>query len=362
MSISDQQVVEATQLHRLSSLSVSTVVTNILLAILLAYIQRSVISPQVVKGWLLLMMLLSLIRIFISQYFIKYPAINSTQTHKRLNIHRLGVITTSAMWGANAFLVLRTHQLEQQLFLIYMLSGLSAGAAVSYTIDRTCALAYVYFAVVPMLISFLFVGGEVPYGMSVAGLVYVFFITYSVIKFNQSLVESVLLRHEADKHQEEIKQLAFYDVLTGLPNRRLLQDRLQHAIAVNQRNGNGGAVLFIDLDEFKKLNDTHGHEKGDALLKQVASRLKEVVRESDTVARLGGDEFVVMLENLDNKTDTVTEKVNRAANEILACLSQPYQLDNLSYYCTPSIGVAMFGIHGNTNDTLLRHADIAVSS
>lgn len=101
------------------------------------------------------------------------------------------------------------------------------------------------------------------------------------------------------KHAEEkIERLAFYDALTGLPNRRLLIDRLQHALAFSDRDRLSGALLFIDLDNFKDLNDTKGHDMGDQLLKQVAIRLAECVRDADTVARLGGDEFVVMLEKL----------------------------------------------------------------
>ncbi|MGZ8270203.1 MAG: diguanylate cyclase domain-containing protein [Methylophilus sp.] len=358
--INQQQVVESSQLSRLNSLSVRTVFANVLLALLLAFIQRSAFNPQAIMIWLMLMMLFSLTRIVISQYFIKHPAINSTQTHKRLIIHRVGVVITSAVWGANAFLVLGANQLEQQLFLIYMLSGLSAGAAVSYTVDRICALAYVYFAVVPMIISFLILGGEIPYAMSIAGLVYVVFITYSVFKFNQSLIESIVLRHEADEREEKIKQMAFYDALTNLPNRRLLLDRLEHALLVSKRMEKGGAILFIDINNFKKLNDTLGHHAGDLLLKQVAERLTESVRESDTVARLGGDEFVIMIENLNHAYDQAKNEVDLIVNEMLENLNRPFNLEGTEYYCTVSMGLAIFGKHGNTYQALLKRADIAM--
>lgn len=358
--INQQQIIESAQLSRLNSLSVRTVFANVLLALLLAYIQRLVINPQAVMGWLMMMMLFSLTRIFISQYFIKHPAIGSTQTHKRIIIHRVGVVITSAVWGANAFLVLSANQLEQQLFLIYMLSGLSAGAAVSYTVDRVCALAYVYFAVVPMIISFLILGGEIPYAMSIAGLVYVVFITYSVLKFNQSLIESIVLRHEADEREEKIKQMAFNDALTNLPNRRLLLDRLEHALLVSKRMEKGGAILFIDINNFKQLNDTLGHHAGDLLLKQVAERLTDSIRESDTVARLGGDEFVIMIENLNHAYDQAKKEVDLIVNDMLENLNRPFNLEGTEYHCTVSMGLAIFGKHGNTYQALLKHADIAM--
>jgi diguanylate cyclase (GGDEF)-like protein/PAS domain S-box-containing protein len=128
------------------------------------------------------------------------------------------------------------------------------------------------------------------------------------------------------QQEEEIQRLAFYDPLTQLPNRRLLLDRLRQALMTSARSGQRGALMFLDLDHFKLLNDTLGHDLGDALLKQVATRLKTCVREGDTVARLGGDEFVVLLEGLSpNITDSAAD-AEAVANKILAALSQPYAL------------------------------------
>ncbi len=119
--------------------------------------------------------------------------------------------------------------------------------------------------------------------------------------------------------EEEIKQLAFFDQLTGLPNRRLLADRLKHALAATCRHHHCGAMLFIDLDNFKTLNDTYGHDKGDSLLKQVAKRLSDCVREGDTVARFpGGDEFIVMLETLDSDVEVAASQAEMMGEKIVA--------------------------------------------
>ncbi len=163
------------------------------------------------------------------------------------------------------------------------------------------------------------------------------------------------------KHAEEkIEKLAFYDVLTGLPNRRLLMDRLQYALAVSGRDQARGALLFIDLDNFKDLNDTQGHDVGDMLLQQVAQRLVACVRESDTVARLGGDEFVVMLQNLDSAALQATAQVELVGKKILSSLNQAYHLGALEHHSTPSIGIALFEDLHQSVDELLKQADLAM--
>ena len=138
--------------------------------------------------------------------------------------------------------------------------------------------------------------------------------------------------------EREIEQLAFYDPLTRLPNRRLLRDRLQQALASSVRSKRGGALLFIDLDNFKTINDTLGHDKGDQLLQQAAQRLVACVRESDTVGRLGGDEFVVILEGLGENRNEAATQAKIVAEKILAALSTPYHLASHECDSRSSIG------------------------
>jgi len=168
---------------------------------------------------------------------------------------------------------------------------------------------------------------------------------------------------ERKQAADEIEHLAFYDSLTHLANRRMLIDRLKRAFSASKRNGNDGALLFLDLDHFKTLNDSLGHAVGDLLLQQVASRLTECLRESDTVARiarLGGDEFVVMLEDLSSHPIEAASQAGVVGQKILAILNQPYQLATHEYHSTVSIGVALFGDHEESQDDLLKHADIAM--
>lgn len=157
-----------------------------------------------------------------------------------------------------------------------------------------------------------------------------------------------------------IKHLAFYDPLTRLPNRRLLLDRLRLALASRTRSKREGALLFIDLDNFKTLNDTLGHNVGDLLLQQVAQRLATCVREGDTVARLGGDEFVIMLDDLSENHEEAATQTKAVGEKILATLNQPYLFAGHERHSTPSIGATLFDGHKNSIDELLKRADLAM--
>jgi diguanylate cyclase (GGDEF)-like protein/PAS domain S-box-containing protein len=160
--------------------------------------------------------------------------------------------------------------------------------------------------------------------------------------------------------EAKIEHLAFYDVLTELPNRSLLRERLERSIKSAGRRGSMGAILFIDLDDFKTLNDTLGHDIGDLFLAQVARRLTSCVRASDTVARLGGDEFVIMLDGLSADEKTAAAEATAVADTILGAFLEPYPVGNGVYNSSASIGIALFGKPSDTVDDLLKWADLAM--
>jgi diguanylate cyclase (GGDEF)-like protein len=173
----------------------------------------------------------------------------------------------------------------------------------------------------------------------------------------------VILRNITDNKlaEREIEHLAFYDILTGLPNRRLLLHRLQEAIDSNLRRSRQGALLCLDLDHFKTLNDALGHAMGDLLLKQVAARLQASLREGDTVARLGGDEFVVLLENLSDECEVAATQTAALGDALLAELDRPYQLTaTQQFHCPCSIGAVLFSGQQQSLEDLLKQADIAM--
>lgn len=169
--------------------------------------------------------------------------------------------------------------------------------------------------------------------------------------------------------EEEIRQMAFYDILTRLPNRRLLNDRLNHTIAAGKRSGLCAALMLLDLDNFKPLNDTHGHDAGDLLLIEMAQRISSCVREADTVARLGGDEFVVMLSELDADQAASIAQTRLIAEKILRILAEPYVLptkkagggeNTIEHRCTASIGVVLLPCSDAHADDILKYADTAM--
>jgi len=160
--------------------------------------------------------------------------------------------------------------------------------------------------------------------------------------------------------EEKIHNLAFYDALTNLPNRRLLLDRFNQALAAAERSQQYGAILFLDMDKFKTLNDTLGHQAGDQMLIEVAERLKSSVRKMDTVTRFGGDEFIVILEKMGSHVEQVTPKVMLIAEKVRSTLAKPYYIANHTHHSSPSIGVCLFRDQRVSVDDLIKYADIAM--
>ena len=191
------------------------------------------------------------------------------------------------------------------------------------------------------------------------------------IRLGEKYEFSAFIRDISERKQmeDQVRQLAFHDTLTQLPNRRLLTDRLSQTMAASSRSGLYAALIFLDLDNFKPLNDKHGHVVGDLLLMEVANRLTSCVREMDTVARFGGDEFVVMIRELDLNKAASTTEVAIIAEKIRATLARPYQLTlkqekkadiPIEHHCTASIGVCLFLDHEASQEDILKWADTAM--
>ncbi|MES2405762.1 MAG: EAL domain-containing protein [Pseudomonadota bacterium] len=196
------------------------------------------------------------------------------------------------------------------------------------------------------------------------GEVYPKWLSISAVKDSIGAVTHYIATHfdisERKKAEEKINDLAFFDQLTGLPNRTLLLDRLNLAMSVSTRSGNMGALLLIDLDNFKTLNDTLGHDMGDLLLKEVAQRLTTCIRAGETVARLGGDEFVIMLSDLSTSETEAATRAKTVCEKIHSVMNQAYLLRNLSYHITPSIGATLFKGHLVSIEDLVKQADLAM--
>lgn len=195
------------------------------------------------------------------------------------------------------------------------------------------------------------------------------------VDFISKPVNAAVVRARVNTHLQlrqaldQVQKMAFHDALTGLPNRRLLGDRLTQAMVASKRSRQSGALLFLDLDNFKPVNDLHGHETGDQLLLDAANRLLTCVRETDTVARFGGDEFVVLLSGLSSDLNESTRRAQEIAEKIRTSLAAPYHLNlekddkpptSVKHQCTASIGVALFLGQNSTQVEVIKWADIAM--
>lgn len=206
-----------------------------------------------------------------------------------------------------------------------------------------------------------------------SGEIYAEQLTISAVTDSQGVMQQFVAQFaditERRLIEDQVRRMAFYDPLTMLPNRRMLSDRLSQAMAASKRSGLCGALMFLDLDNFKPLNDTYGHEVGDLLLIEVSMRLKACVREVDTIARFGGDEFVVMLSELDVDKSQSSEQARGVAEKIRASLAVPYwltqehsgeEVNGVQHHCSSSIGVVVFSSHDVSQVDLMKCADEAM--
>ena len=160
--------------------------------------------------------------------------------------------------------------------------------------------------------------------------------------------------------EEQIERLAFYDLLTGLPNRGYFVDQLNLALSRTARSKKYGACLFLDLDKFKSVNDTHGHDYGDMLLIEVANRLKSNLRNTDLVCRFGGDEFVAVMEGLSESAEIAKAEILLLTEKVREQLSNPFSINEFEFNISVSIGISMFNDHSKSTEALLKEADTAM--
>ncbi len=490
--------IQPLQLQQLLSASNPSLIVSALLAAIFAYMQSNVIAPTIVIGWYFLIMLVTLSRAVLVVAYRQSPLDDYPTTKTRMARFRIGILVSGLLWGSAGFLMFPADDPQHQMFLIFMLAGLTAGGVVSYSADLVSAIGFSLLSLTPISIRMFMMGDSLSVAMGLAGTLYLGFMIMAIRNANQNISDNFLLRLEAKEReevvraseeslkesqviaqlgsyildigtghwessevldkllginksyirsvegwaklihpddrmmmdsyfkieapnqgdafdeefriirhddqvvrwvhglgilkfnaqgsplkmrgtiqditagklvQEEMRHLVFYDHLTQLPNRRMLVKQIGNALAHCSRSRRIGSLLLIDLDHFKTLNDTLGHDVGDILLQQVAERLTSCLRASDavarsgeydSVARLGGDEFVVMLEDLSEQMPDAASRTKIVGEKILSQLNQPYLLATHEYYCTASIGATLFKDQQQTVDELMKQADIAM--
>lgn len=287
---------------------------------------------------------------------------------------------TALMWGVASVILLPENLFLRQASVIIIIAGICAGATQSLQANRVVSITYIVLALVPLVV-FLLMQNLYPYTLlSLAIITFILFLlvvsqqgyrnTIQLLKLryeNTILIEELLattdkLRitnenlksqiQERKKIQQKLQYLATHDALTGLANRGYLNVVLKQAMARAERQQSSICILFIDLDEFKSINDHYGHDVGDALLQLIAKRLIAIVRGSDSVVRLGGDEFLIICEGIN-----AIEAISIVANKIQRELSQPYEINGYTIEMSSSIGVSIYPQDGRDADALLKCAD-----
>jgi diguanylate cyclase (GGDEF)-like protein/hemerythrin-like metal-binding protein/PAS domain S-box-containing protein len=486
----NKTTIQSLQLQQMFAGSNVSLATSALLAFILALMQREVIAPTIAFAWLSVVILLTAFRAAMVLHYRRSPKEGDSINQARMVNFRIGVIVSGIAWGSASFLMFPVNNPEHQMFLIFILSGLTAGALASYSADLVCAIGFSVAVLVPLAIRMLVVGSGLSVAMGIVIVIYLGFMILSGRRSNQHIRDNIVLRLEATSREnviktseeqyrlllwhspvglfhydadliitycndrfaeilnssadrivgldmktlkdqsvlptlrkalegeivlyeghylatfsdadrwiamtcapsrdsnekavggigivqditerklaeEGIRLLAFYDSLTKIPNRRLLNDRLDQAIVASKRNSRYGALMFLDLDNFKPLNDTHGHKVGDLLLIEAARRIGSCIRATDTVARFGGDEFVVLLSEIKEDQSESIAGAGSVAEKIRALMSEPYRLvvkqDGnaeiaVEHHCTSSIGVVVFN-HPASREDILRRADMAM--
>ena len=263
-------------------------------------------------------------------------------------------------WGLAGALLFPVSAPANQAFLIFVLAGVSGAGIITYSVDSLTTNLFTGGIMLFIIPRFLTQGTSVSIALAVLFIVYVAYVSVTGHGLARSLRENIRLRITAHLDNQQVHQLAYYDFLTKLPNRRLLTDRLQQVFARCARHQGHGAVLSLDLDNFKGLNDSKGHQAGDELLQQVAERLLQCLRKNDTIARTGGDEFIAVLDELGSDKAEAAKAAQIAAGKMMAVFDEPFQLNNTRYRTSTSIGICLFHGDDDTEAEVLRRADIAM--
>jgi diguanylate cyclase (GGDEF)-like protein len=271
-----------------------------------------------------------------------------------------GSILSGLSWGFAGYFLFLQGNIYYQVLLAFIIAGMSAGAIINLSSFLELSQTFLFLVLLPFIVRLFQEGNMEAFKMGVLACLYLTLLSVSAHRIHRTVIDGLRMKLLYKKAKQRIKQQAYYDELTGLPNRRLLRDRLLQVISRAERSHLKGALMFLDLDHFKRINDSLGHLVGDELLCEVAQRLLSNIRMEDSAARLGGDEFVVLLTDLDGDDETIAQDVQSRADKIRMALSQPFHVDGHELHVTASIGIAMYPTDSKNSEDLLKHADTAM--
>ncbi|MET0065057.1 MAG: EAL domain-containing protein [Candidatus Thiodiazotropha sp.] len=328
-------------------------------ATIIVLAQWQVVSSEILLFWYLSMLLLTLYRLIGYRSFQKHkpgPLQLPIWGHRAI----INSLISGVIWGSAAFLLVPVEHQVHQTIIIATLIGMAAGGVITQASLLPACIGFLLLVLVPLVIRLFILGGPANIGLGSMTTLFIFIMITGAVRIHRSINQSLELGLRQQHTRRIIEHLAYHDALTNLPNRRLLVERLSKDIARSKHHKHFGALLFLDLDNFKNINDSRGHHQGDELLKQLAHRLNRCLRDEDTAVRLGGDEFVLLMPELADSQEIAVKVAMNMAREVQKSLGQTFPLNGEQIHMAASIGVALFPTHGENADDILKRADYAM--
>jgi diguanylate cyclase (GGDEF)-like protein len=331
---------------------------SVLVVVMLWRTQR----PDYLLSWLTAQLLLSWWRMTTLRRFAQVQHDSERALHVARYV-QLGCLGSGVFWGSVALFPYSAQEMQVPLFVAFVLAGVTAAGASAMAAELVSALSFQIGVFISMTTRLLFIESDATYlGMGLTAVLYSLFMALWTVRIHRHAVMDIRSRLRASEREQllqlreaRFRELAHHDALTGLPNRMSLQGRMPELLEQAAANGSKVAVIYIDLDHFKDINDSRGHRSGDVLLATAAARLRECVRPADLVVRMGGDEFIVVA--LDAQHD---DQVAALAERLAASFKQSLVYEGEALESTASMGIAVYPEHGNDADQLLKNADIAL--
>jgi diguanylate cyclase (GGDEF)-like protein len=326
---------------------------------ILSTVLWNVVDHGVITWWFLATNSLSLVRYYLHK---RFGQLDQGKTDTTI-WYQLAIVTSAlsgACWGAAGIWLFSDTSIAHQVFLAFVISGMCAGAISTLSSIRKAARSFVVLAIFPVTIQFFLMENAIGNGIAIMSLLFIAMLLYSAQRLNGTIIETLTARNDRELSEKTIRYQALYDDLTDLPNRRHLLDTLRQEMANSERHNRIGAALFIDLDRFKRINDSLGHNIGDELLLQIARRIRTRLRNEDTAARLGGDEFVVLLPEVGPDLTLAGIQATKIANKIRRLFHTPFSIQGHDIHISISIGIALFPLSKVGPEDLIQHADVAM--
>jgi diguanylate cyclase (GGDEF)-like protein len=351
-------------LERLSiyyhSLSVS-VVAIVVNSLLLAYLLWTPENSTVVLSWCGITLVIAAFRISSIVRFRRQDEHRRESRSRGWYVEMLvGSVLSGVTWGLVGYLLFDVNNSLSQSLLAFIIAGMCAGSIVSLSTFVEASSAFLCLSLLPFTARLFMVGTQETRIMAAIAILYLVMMVIFARRVNATVINGLEMTYLRSQAEDTIERQALYDELTGLPNRRLLQDRLSQAIARARRRNSAAALMFFDLDYFKRVNDSLGHVVGDQLLREIANRVSALLRDEDTAARIGGDEFVALLTDIEGTPDKVISMVRRRGEELRLALAEPVHVNGNELHVSASIGVSLLPGDTDNADDLLKHADTAM--